>query len=167
MRRFSLSSVPVPVLVGLALLVLLAPAAASAQRLDGFDGSLAVIDGDGSLVVQGRGVIYGSFAQGTMYVLVYRPDTAGQTLSVSGAEAQTDADGVTTYTGSDVRFLLPSGHYRLEVVATGIDVSAVGRGTAGASAGTTVSAGSFALDGGKPVAFDHVDGPQVFAPRMP
>lgn len=166
MRRFPLLSVPC--LVGLTLmLLLLLPAAASAQRSDGFDGSLAVTDGDGSLLVQGRGVIYGSFEQGTMYVLDYRPDIAGQTLSVSGAEAQTDGDGVTTYTGSDVRFLLPSGHYRLELVATGIDVSAVGHGTAGASAGTTVSAGSFALDGGKPVAFAHADGPQVFAPRVP
>jgi hypothetical protein len=141
-----------------------APAAAFALPQPPGDGSLAVSGGSGALVVKGRGVIFGSFAQGTLVVLAYRPDNPGDTLTVSGASVRTDA-GVTTYSGSQVRFLVPSGRYTLELIATGINVSAVGRGTAGASADGVLSAGSLALDGAKPLPFAQVTGPQVFGGR--
>jgi hypothetical protein len=164
MRRLCLS---------LALLVLALPAAewcAAAQATN--DGALAVSGGEGTLVIQGRGVIFGSFAQGSMVVVDYRPTDPTATIAVSGAVAES-GQGVTTYTGTGVRFLLPAGRYTIQLFATGINVSAVGHGTVGAavqppdanspaSTTATTSSGWIAVNGGKPVPFDKVSGPVVF-----
>jgi len=162
MRRICL------ILVFAALLV---PGAASALptgqgggALTGANDALAVTGAHGTLVVQGRGVIFGYFLSGSLLVLDYRPYDLADTLSVSSASANYDS-GIATYTGTDVRFLLPAGHYTLELIATGIDVSAVGRGTAGATADDGYATGSFALDGGRPAPFARIVGPQNFGAK--
>jgi hypothetical protein len=145
----------------LLLAALLVPGASFALPSGQGGGSLAVTGANGSLVVQGHGVIFGHFVAGSLLVLGYRPDDPDDTLSVAGATSRSDS-GVTTYTGTNVRFLLPAGRYTLELIATGIDISAVGRGTAGASSGQGTANGSFALDGGRPLPFARVVGPQTF-----
>jgi hypothetical protein len=139
-------------------------------------GSLAVSGATGTLVVRGRGVIFGYFDQGSLLVLSYKPDNGSDVLSVEGATAKT-APGVTTYTGTGVRFLLPAGEYILEVVGSGFDISAVGKGNVGvsspaapASAGsgeTPVAGGTVAVDGGAPEPFDHVASPFTFGNKGP
>jgi len=125
------------------------------------DGSLGVTGGNGTLTVSGHGVIFGYFDQGTLLVLSYRPDDPSATMSVAGASARPDAV-VATYSGTGVRFLLPAGHYTLELIATGIDLSAVGRGTVEAYALNPFPAGELVLDGGKPISFAGVVSPLSF-----
>ena len=149
------------VIFTLVLLALAIPGAASALSRAQGDGSLAVSDGNGSLVVQGHGVIFGYFAQGSLTIVDYHPDNPSSTVSVSGGLSHTDG-GVTTYSGSAVRFLLPAGRYTLELIASGIDISAIGHGTVGATAGATFSTGSLTLDAGHPVPFARIAGPQSF-----
>ncbi len=66
-----------------------------------------------------------------------------------------------------MRFLLPSGRYTIELVASGIDVSAVGRGTLSASASAVVSTGSLALDGGRPIPLAKITSIQSFGAKGP
>ena len=131
---------------------LLAPAAAWASPQAPGAGSLAVSAANGTLVVTGRGVIFGYFVQGSLLVIDYRPDVSGEAVSVSGA-TQRGGPGVAAYSGSDVRFLLPAGRYTIELIASGIDVSAVGRGSARAIADASTPAGSLSVDGGRPLPF--------------
>jgi predicted sugar kinase len=58
--------------------------------------------------------------------------------------------GSGVYTGGDVRFLLPSGRYTIELIGTNIDASAVGRGSIIATGLGTFDDGSFAVNGGRP-----------------
>jgi hypothetical protein len=163
MRRVCLVSVAI---LALALGAVVAPGALSAPLLGtGGGGSLAVSGANGSLVVTGQGVIFGYFDQGSLLVFRYNPDSATDAISVEGASAHTGS-GVTIYSGSQVRFLLPAGRYTVEVVGSGIDVSAVGRGTINVSASPTsaspLSTGSLALNGGRPASFAKVAVPASF-----
>ena len=109
------------------LVVLAAPAAALAAADATGDGSLAVTRASGTIFVQGRGVIYGHFDSGTLMVLDYRPDDLTSVPAVSSGKSKySGSSGV--YTGTDVRFLLPSGRYTIELIGVRIDASAVGPG---------------------------------------
>src|SRR5579862_289669 len=92
------------------------------------DGALAVTHASGTIYVQGRGVIYGPFDQGTLMVLKYVPDDGVSIPAVSSGKSKYSR-GAGVYTGSDVRFLLPSGRYVIELIGTDIDASAVGAGS--------------------------------------
>jgi hypothetical protein len=136
MRRICLFSVAS---FALALGAVAATGASSAPLWGtGGGGSLAVNGANGSLVVTGQGVIFGYFDQGSLLVFRYSPDSPNDAISVEGASARSGS-GVTIYSGSQVRFLLPAGHYTVEVVGSGIDVSAVGHGTINVSASPTIS----------------------------
>ncbi len=52
--------------------------------------------------------------------------------------------------GSDVRFLFPSGRYTIELIASDINASAVGKGTIVGTGLGTPDDGSFSVNGGKP-----------------
>ncbi len=75
----------------------------------------------------------------------------GQVL-VSGYESKRPGviDGTTIYGGTDVRFRVTGGRYRLSLKGSGIDLSAVGVGTAQLSGDLlAVDTGDYALDSGK------------------
>jgi hypothetical protein len=146
MRRFF------PLVLVMALLL---PAAAWAatgslgsSRAPG-DGTLVVDNGNGSVVVRARGGILGRFDQGTVIISDLDP-IDGRVPVVSGAETfRFLSGGRTQYSGDDIRFRMIGGLFRVQVNATGIDVSAVGRGTAVLDAtGFTDFPGRFSLDGG-------------------
>jgi len=127
----------------------------------GGGGSLAVSGANGSLVVTGQGVIFGYFDQGSLLIFHYNPDNTSDAISVEGANGRSGS-GVTIYSGSQVRFLLPAGSYTVELVGSGIDVSAVGRGMINVSANSNFSTGVLALDGGRPASFARVAVPASF-----
>jgi len=136
-------------LLVLLLVVLSAPAAALAAAGTTGDGSLSVTRASGTIFVQGRGVIYGHFDSGTLMVLDYRPDDLTSVPAVSGGRSKFNgSSGV--YTGTDVRFLLPSGRYTIELIGVRIDASAVGRGNVVVTGLGTFDDGSYAVNGGKP-----------------
>jgi len=133
-----------------AVSLLAAPAAAlgdRAARTAPGDGSLVVTGGNGKLLVQGRGLIYGHLDRGTIVVSDYKADDS-TAPSVSGARLKVVGNAV-VYSGTDVRFLFPGGKYTLELDGVGIDVSAVGKGTVVAVGQDGIDDGSFAVDGGR------------------
>jgi hypothetical protein len=145
MRRFSLI---------LVVMVLAFPAAAFANAGAVGDGSLAVANGNvKAIILSGHGLIYGYVDQGAVTVISYTPDDSNQ-FQISGAGAPTKSQsGGTRYAGSAMRFLI-SGAYTLKFEGSGINISAVGKGTASA-VGTDPpppsSDGTLTVNGGKPL----------------
>jgi hypothetical protein len=146
MRRFF------PLVLVMALLL---PAAAwaavavpTSTRAPG-DGTLVVDNGNGSVVVRARGGILGRFDDGNV-IITDLDLTDGRTPVVSGADQfRIIGPGKWWCSGSDIRFRMIGGLFRVQVNATGIDVSAVGRGTAVLDAtGYTDFPGRYSLDGG-------------------
>jgi hypothetical protein len=148
----------------LSLSLLIAPASAVAADRAVGDGSLAVNNASGTVIVQGKGLIYGQIDRGTLIVVEFKPDDPSAVLSVTGAKPTTTR-GVTTYSGSAVRFLLPAGKYTIEAIGTGIDISAVGRGIAGASGFGTPDDGTYAVNGGKPLPLSTTSDSQAFGAK--
>lgn len=140
MRRFLLT---------LTLLLVL-PAAALAADLTTGDGSLSVTGASGTIVIQGKGVIYGHFDTGTLMVLSYKPDDGVSVPSVTSDKAQYSKPGPGSLTGTDVRFLFPSGRYTIELIAVNLNASGVGQGNIVASGLAAGDNGSFSVNGGKP-----------------
>jgi hypothetical protein len=125
----------------------LAVAAGAAQS----DGTLVVSKANGTILVRGKGLIYGHLTQGKLTVVDYKPDKV-TVPSVSGAKfvlAPGSLDVV--YTGTDIRFLFPSGKYTLRLEGSGIDISAVGKGSVQAIGSGSPDDGSFTINGGKAV----------------
>ncbi len=130
--------------------VLALPALALAGDRATGDGSLAVTSANGKLIVQGNGLIYGHFDAGTLIVTAYNADNPGDLASVSGAKARY-VGSTTTYTGSDVRFVFPSGKYLLQFNAGNINFSAVGSGFFTAVGWGTPDDGNYSVNGGHAV----------------
>jgi hypothetical protein len=128
------------------------PALALTARAASGDGSLVVTRADGTVLVRGKGLIYGHFEQGKLTVVDYKPD--GVTVpSVSGAKWRLAPGRLdVVYQGTDVRFLFPSGKYTLRFEGTGIDISAVGKGSVQVIGAGSSDDGSYSVNGGKPVA---------------
>jgi len=135
-------------LVILLATVVILPAAAWAGSDTSGDGSLVVSSANGKLTVQGKGLIFGHLDHGTITIVDYKPDANTALSSVSGAALKL-LGGNVVYSGSDVRFLFPSGKYNLILEGSGIDVSAVGSGKLKATGAGTGDDGSFAVDGSR------------------
>jgi hypothetical protein len=132
------------------VLALAVPALAAAADLATGDGALGVSSASGTIVVQGRGLVYGHFDSGTILVLDYKPDDGVSVPSISGSKGKLVRIGTGSFSGSDVRFLLPSGRYTIQVIAADISASAIGKGTIVATGLGTPDDGSFSVNGGKP-----------------
>jgi hypothetical protein len=113
------------------------------------DGTLVVDNGRGSVIVRARGGILGRFDTGNV-VISDLDLTDGRVPVVYGAETiNVLPNGSIRYSGDDVRFRMIGGGYRVQINAIGIDVSAVGRGTAVLDAsGYTDFPGRYSIDGG-------------------
>jgi hypothetical protein len=131
-------------------LALAVPALAAAADLAAGDGSLGVTSANGTIVVQGQGVIYGHFDAGTLLILQYKPDDGISTPSITGGKAKLTRFGPGSVTGTDVRFLFPSGRYTIQLIATDVNASGIGKGTIVANGFGTADDGSFSVNGGKP-----------------
>ena len=125
--------------------VAILPAAALAGSDTSGDGSLVVSSAVGRLAVQGKGLIFGHLDHGTITIVEYKPDANTALSSVSGAALKL-LGGNVVYSGSDVRFLFPSGKYNLILEGSGIDISAVGSGKLRATGAGTGDDGSVTAD---------------------
>jgi len=140
MRRF--------VLVALVVALALPVAAWAAASLPG-DGTLVVDNGNGLVTIRARGGMLGRFVTGNM-VISDLDLGDGKVPVVYGAEStQSLGGGRTRYSGDDIRFRMIGGLFRVQINAIGIDVSAVGRGTAVLDAsGFTDFPGRYSINGG-------------------
>jgi hypothetical protein len=129
--------------------LVVAPAALATARATG-DGLLEVRGVDGTILIVGKGVLWGQMDKGKL--VVNNVDPTGGDKLVSGAEHTVDGpcDTCTTYTGRDLHFRVTGGRFRLWFQGSGIDFSTVGVGSAALTGDVTVDdPGYFALDGGK------------------
>jgi hypothetical protein len=108
---------------------LAAPAGALAVKELPGDGSLVVDNARGLVTIRARGGIIGRFDSGRI-VIEDPVDGDGSGPFVYGADRIRELGPRTfLYIGEDVRFRLIGGAYRVTINATGMDISAVGRGT--------------------------------------
>jgi hypothetical protein len=141
--------------LSLLIAMLVLPAAALAGVRAAGDGTLVVRDAVGKVsIARGSGTIFGHIDQGRLFFDdVNSDDTA--LPQVFGAERTIPSfkdDSVMTYIGKNIRFRFFGGAYAVRLNGTGIDVSAVGHGTAtftGLGVPPDGDYGDFAKDGGK------------------
>ena len=140
----------------LAILGFTAPAAATAAVLGPGDGTLSVREGRGTFAVTARGGVIGSFARGK--VIITDPDpTDGTGPKVTGQDWHRERSDITdVYGGTDVRFRLIGGAFRIKVIGTGVNLSVVGKGTVSLNGEGTLDDGSYSVDGG-----DYVPVPAI------
>jgi hypothetical protein len=130
--------------------LIVAPAALASARATG-DGVLELRAVDGAVVLAGKGVVWGQMDKGRLAVNDFVPGD-GEIL-VSGWERKVPGtcDTCTVYSGKDIHFRITGGKYKLAFLqASGIDLSAVGVGSAALTGDLTADdTGDYALDGGK------------------
>lgn len=126
------------------------PAAAVAADRSTGDGVFELRAANGTVILTGRGVLWGQLDSGSLRVT----DPANGTLTtllVSGAEhTRPVGENVTVYWGNNITFRSTGGKYRIRFKGSGLDLTAIGAGTADMTGDpTTATDGSFALDSGK------------------
>jgi hypothetical protein len=125
------------------------PAALAAARAAG-DGVLELRSVDGAVVVTGSsGTLWGQMDRGRLVVTDPLPGDGN--VLVSGFEkTRSVSDSVTVYIGKDLHFRVTGGRYKLALKGAGIDLTAVGVGTAQLTGDVLADdAGSYAVDQGK------------------
>jgi hypothetical protein len=139
MRRLCLS-----LLCGLVVV----PAAFAAAGATG-DGVLELKAAAGTIVLTGtRGTVWGQMDSGKL--VATDPVLGDGAIFVSGAAGVDQvADNVTVYTGKDLHFRVTGGKYKLRFKGTGIDLTAVGVGTAQLTGDAFSDPGDFSVDNQK------------------
>ena len=104
------------------------PALAWATSGAADDGTLSVKNGDGVIFVAARGTIIGACDHCRVSIVDPSPDD-GAPAVVNGAETHKDvSDTHDIYAGSDVRFRLVGGFFKVRISGTGIDLGVVAKG---------------------------------------
>ena len=139
------------------------PAAASAALLRTADaGALSVEDGRGKVVIYARGGVIGRFDTGSVTITDLSPDDPfSPTVFGDELPPRTLVTGGVQYRGTNVRFRLVGGRYRITVQGAGIALSAVGNGWVQLEGDGSRSPGWFSLDG------DDCSLPRVKCQRLP
>jgi hypothetical protein len=142
------------------LAVLVVTGTAAARSGGPNDGTLTVKDGDGRIVIIGKGAVIGRFDKGQVTIKDPNPND-GIGPIVTGADVtQSLTDKTTRYSGSNVRFRMIGGPFSLTVFGTDIDLSAIGKGmitlngTLGGR-GNSDNDGTYAVNGGVPQSFPN------------
>jgi len=132
-------------LVVLATAVPAVASAAPARPLDKGDGTLAVKNAQGRVIVNARGALLGRLDDGGLTVLDLTPNDASD-IQVFGYDQKPiyRPNGTVVYSGANIRFRLVGGAYSVAITGKGINLSAVGRGTV---QGIGVTDGLFSTDG--------------------
>lgn len=151
----------------IAALVLLGgvPAAANAVGGGAGDGTLAVTGASGTVGIASRGALIAQIDRGKV-ILDDRDTKDGKAPVVWGYENKRDiSDTKALYSGTDIRFRIIGGFFRVKVIGTGIDLSLVGRGsvTLGPALGL-FTLGTYSLNDGFLLPFpDEITSVQLIA----
>ena len=136
-----------PLLV-LLVFLLAVPAAAAAVAVSTVDGELSVDSGRGKVTVDARGGVIGRFTDGRVSILDLSPeDTFIPVVFGDELPPVEFPNGAVVYRGTNVRFRLVGGRYRIVVNAVGIDLSAVGNGLVWLESDGSRFPGSYSFDG--------------------
>jgi hypothetical protein len=109
-----------------ALLALPALAWGASRAAD--DGTLSVRNADGAIFVVARGTIIGACDRCRVSIVDPSPDDGAPPV-VDGAESHKDlSDTHDLYSGSDVRFRLVGGLFKIKITGYGVDLGVVAKG---------------------------------------
>jgi hypothetical protein len=141
-----------------ALVLLAVPATALAVGGGAGDGTLAVSGASGNVGIASRGALIGQIDRGKV-IFIEDPDAKdGKAPVVWGYENKRDlSDTKSLYSGTDIRFRIIGGFFRVRVIGSGMDLSLVGRGsvTLGPAPGL-LTLGTYSLNGGFVLPFPDV-----------
>ena len=131
-----------------AIVALALPAGNQAATAAGAaDGTLAVKDATGLVMVNANGVIIGH-ADKARITITDADHTDGRVI-ILGAEAKTILTPTkTVYSGKDLRFKLLGGENILFIRGSGISLSAVGEGKVSLDGGNVANDGKYSIDDG-------------------
>ncbi|MDQ3874398.1 MAG: hypothetical protein M3322_02440 [Actinomycetota bacterium] len=115
-------------LVGLLVFLVAIPAVAAARRPRAGDGTLSVRDGRGTVQIVARGSTIGSIDRGEVVATDGNPRDDNYP-ALSGGRVTKLSGRVEARRGKNIRFRLVGGFHRVKIVGSGIDLSAVGRGS--------------------------------------
>jgi hypothetical protein len=133
-------------LVVLVSAALALPALAWATSGAADDGTLSVKNADGVVFVSARGTIIGACDYCRVSIVDPSPDDGAPPV-VDGAETHKDlSDTHDLYVGSDVRFRIVGGFFKLKVAGSGIDLGVVAKGWGRIQAYDS-NAGTFSVNG--------------------
>lgn len=136
-----------PLLV-LLVFLLAVPASAAAVAVSTTDGELSVNSGRGKVTVDARGGVIGRFTDGRVSILDLSPEDAFIPIVFGDELPPVElANGAVVYRGTNVRFRLVGGRYRIVVNGVGIDLSAVGNGLVWLESDGSRFPGTYSLDG--------------------
>nr|MBA3347224.1 hypothetical protein [Actinomycetota bacterium] len=93
------------------------------------DGTLSVEDGNGRVVIVARGGVIGRFDSGSVTIQDRTPADSFDAKVWGAPRDRIVGDASERYFGTNVRFRLIGGEFRIVIVGRGIDVSVVGNGT--------------------------------------
>jgi hypothetical protein len=132
-----------------ALVALALPVGIQTARAAGAaDGTLAVKNATGLVMVNANGVIIGHADKASRITITDTDHTDGRVI-VLGAESKVAITPTkTVYKGDDIRFKLLGGDNILFIRGSGISLSAVGEGKVSLNAADILNAGKFSIDDG-------------------
>ena len=123
------------------------PALAWATSRAADDGTLSVRNADGVIFVVARGTIIGACDKCRVSIVDPSPDDGAPPV-VDGAESHKDlSDTHDLYFGSDVRFRIVGGIFKLKVSGSGIDLGVVAKGWGRIQASDS-NTGTYSVNGG-------------------
>jgi hypothetical protein len=129
-----------------ALVALALPAGALGLTRATGDGTLSVKNSDGVINIAARGGVIGSCDACTIFFVDPEPNDGSGPI-VTGFEAKNAiTETKRKWEGTNVRFRLIGGFFRLRVLGTGIDLSAVGQGSV-TLRGYPFNLGTYSLNG--------------------
>jgi hypothetical protein len=136
------------ILLTFAVLAALAmPAGSAARERTPNDGTLSVRDARGTITIQGRGGVIGTFVRGS--VTINDPvDGDGTGPIVTGDEwSKERSETMTTWGGTRVRFRIIGGSFKIVVKGRGINLSLVGKGNVTLKGAGTDDDGNYSVNG--------------------
>jgi hypothetical protein len=142
------------------------PAGAHAVGGGAGDGTLEVTGATGIVGIASRGALIGQLDRGRV-IFIDDPDAKDSKEPVVwGYESKRDlSDTKALYSGTDIRFRVIGGFFRVKVIGTGMDLSLVGRGSVTLGpALSLLTLGTYSLNGGFLLPFpDEVTSVQLVA----
>jgi hypothetical protein len=158
-------------------LVFAVPAGSSARPNPPGDGTLVVRNGRGLIVVQVKGAVVGTMANGKLTLTDNDPydENVPVVRGFLRPRPQQLNDATTVYRGQDIKYRMLQGSYRLKFEGVGIHLSAVGRGWVTFDGDDRFdNAGFYSLNGApwelipfEPTERLKLGGPPIKPPRFP
>jgi hypothetical protein len=142
------------------LIALAVPASSSARDRSPSDGTLSVRDARGTVVLNVRGGVIGSFASGRVTISdPIEGDGSGPIVTGDDFPPIERNETTTTWRGTKVRFRIIGGAFRVVIKGRGINLSLVGKGNVTLNGAGTEDDGTYSVNGG-----DYVSIPEFALP---